>query len=123
MSANARGQSDWITAIVEQFSRRLPDPAQPLTIVARLQVKEGAQARFEAAFARARERTLNDTGVITYELNRDDVETTRFVVYERWRSLPDLEAHLRTDHIAALINVTNDVLAVPADFTVVRPVG
>lgn len=123
MGARDQASSDWIGTIIEQMSQRLRDPGQPFTIVARLQVKEGTQARFEAAFAGARERTLSDEGVITYELNRDDIETTRFVVYERWRSLSDLATHLRTDHVVALIDVTNDVLAVPAEFTVLRPVS
>jgi quinol monooxygenase YgiN len=40
--------------------------------------------------------------VLAYQLHREPNNPDAFVVYEHWRSLDDLEAHLRTAYIAAL---------------------
>jgi quinol monooxygenase YgiN len=63
--------------------------------------------RFEAAFATAIAATRDEAGMIAYDLNRDENHRTQYVVYERWRTLADLERHLRTPYIQTLIEETN----------------
>ena len=57
-----------------------------------LQVKDGLQAKFETAFAKAIKGTRKEKGSLRYDLNRDAKAPTRYLVYERWKSLKDLEA-------------------------------
>jgi quinol monooxygenase YgiN len=44
-------------------------------------------------------------------------------VYERWKSLADLEAHLRTLYITTLISETDEVLGGAPEFQVLMPAG
>ena len=50
-SASATAQEQH--PIAAQVKAELKDPAKPFTMLIRLQVKEGSQERFEAAFAKA----------------------------------------------------------------------
>jgi quinol monooxygenase YgiN len=82
--------------IFAQVKAAVKDPAKPFTLLFRLQVKEGTREMFEAAFAKANKATHIETGVLAYELNRDAEDATSYIMYERWKSLADLEAHVRT---------------------------
>src|SRR5689334_6460576 len=92
---------DDASAIAAAFGRQLKNPAMPFALMVRFQVRDGTQDEVEAAFARASTKTRSESGVIAFDLNREAGDPTRFVVYERWRTLADLEAHLRTPHVAA----------------------
>ncbi len=82
---------------------RVKDQKKPFTLVVRLTVKDGSAAKLEEAFATAAKATRAEKGCLTYDLNRDTDNETRYVVYERWKSVADLDAHLKTDHIKALL--------------------
>src|SRR5260370_25818053 len=116
-------QPDRVGGYVELFEASLNQPAKPFTIVARFSVKEGTQAKLEGAFARARAATQCEPGVIAYDLNRDTAESARYVAYERWKSLADLEFHLRTPYITKLMEEIDEVLAAAPEFNVLVPSG
>jgi|SRR5882672_573052 len=77
-------------------------------MVLRFQVQAGPQQRVRAALAAARPLTLTEPGTRLFEANRDAEDATRFVIYERWDSLRDLDKHLRTLHVAALRSMAPD---------------
>jgi quinol monooxygenase YgiN len=113
-------KDDPILAVVKP---RLKDPDRPFTLVIRVQGKEGAGERFEAAFARARRATRQEKGNLAYDLNRDAQEPARYLVYERWRSLADLEAHLRAAHVKALLAELPEVTVGAPEIQVLVPAG
>src|SRR5436190_7530117 len=85
--------------ILSFAKERVKDQKKPFTLVIRLKVKEGSATKFEETFARAARATRAEKGCIAYDLNRDSDDAARYMVYERWKSLADLEAHLNSDHI------------------------
>lgn len=93
----------------------------PFTLVSRFQIKDGAQLECEAAFAEATAATRKEPGAVAYDLSRDAKDATRYVVYERWKSLSDLAVHLRTPYITSLIATLQGILVGPADFQVLIP--
>lgn len=109
--------------IVVSVKAQLKDPARPFTMLVQLQIKDGMQEKFEAAFAKAIQGTRKEKGARAYDLNRDAKDPTRYVVYERWTSLADLEAHLKTPHITALLGELKDMLAAPVEAKVLLPAG
>jgi len=115
--------TDRVAAYIEQFRACLKDPSKPFAMLARIPIKDGTQDEFEAAFAAAIAATRSETGVLVYNLNREAADGTRYVVYERWKSLSDLEAHLRKPYIAKLMAVTDEVLAGAPEFQVLVPAG
>lgn len=121
-AATARGQADE-NPLVAQVKAEVKDPTKPFTMLIALQVKPGEEARFESAFAKAIRGTRKEKGALAYDLNRDAKDPTRYVVYERWKSVADLEAHLKTPHITALLGELKEVLAGSPELKVALPAG
>jgi autoinducer 2-degrading protein len=107
--------------IAAQVKAALKDPSKPFTLMIQLQVKDGMQEKFEAAFAKASKATHKEKGCIAYDLNRDAKDPTRFLVYERWKSLSDLQDHLKAEHTMALLGELKDLLSGPPEAKVLLP--
>jgi len=114
---------DAVSSIIAHFGVQLEDPAKPFALLVHLRFREGTQDAVSAAFARARPLSLADKGVLAYHLNQDPKDTSRFVVYERWASLADLEAHLRTPHVTTLREEFDAMIVGTPDFHVLVPAG
>ncbi|HEX6537309.1 MAG TPA: putative quinol monooxygenase [Gemmatimonadaceae bacterium] len=112
---------DDVSAIIASFGAALQDVGKPLAILAQFQVRDGTQDLVEAAFAEASVSTAEEPGVIAYQVHRERGAPTRFVVYERWRSLADLDAHLRTPYIRALRRVIDGAVVGTPEFRVLMP--
>lgn len=112
---------DDVSAIIASFGAALQDVSTPLAILAQFQVRDGMQDLVEAAFAEASVSTAEEPGVIAYQVHRERQAPTRFVVYERWRSLADLDAHLRTPYIRALRRVIDGAVVGTPEFRVLMP--
>ena len=112
-----------IHPIAAQVKADMTDPGKPFTLLFLFQVKEGTREKFEAAFAKASKATHKEKGVLTYELNRDAKDATRYVLYERWKSLADLEAHLRTPYLTALLGELNEIRVGASELHVLMPAG
>jgi quinol monooxygenase YgiN len=89
--------------VITFVKSRLKQPDKPFTLIVHVQVKEGAGKQFEAAFAKAISATRKEKGNLAYDLNRDTQDPSRYLVYERWKDLAALEAHLKTPHLKALL--------------------
>jgi quinol monooxygenase YgiN len=107
--------------ILQAFKAELHNPAEPLSVLVRFKVKEADGENVEAAFARARSLTLSEPGCRAYDLNRDPRDATKFVVYEHWRSLADLEAHFRKDYFSALRAEFNELIIGAPEFQILLP--
>jgi quinol monooxygenase YgiN len=101
----------------------LKDSTRPFTLLVHLQLKEGSGAKFEAAFAPAIKATRKEKGCLAYDLSRDTKTPTRYLIYERWRDLPALEAHLKSEHITALLREIGELLAAPPEARILLPAG
>jgi quinol monooxygenase YgiN len=109
--------------IVAMVKTSVKDAGKPFTILVHLKVKDGAGEKFEAAFAKALTETRKEKGMLAYQLNRSTKNATDYVVYERWRDVAALEAHLKTAHIQALFATVGDLLSGPPQADVLVPAG
>jgi quinol monooxygenase YgiN len=87
--------------IVAEAKASLKDPAKPFTLVVRIKVKEGAGAKFEAAYAKAAAGTRQEKGNRAYDLHRSAKAPNEYLLYERWQDLAALQTHLKAPHFAA----------------------
>lgn len=108
--------------IAAQVAAAVKDPAKPFTLVIALKVKDGSADKFEAAFGKAQKETRKEKGCLTYDLNRD-ARGGQYLIYERWKDLAALEAHLASDHIKALLGELGTVLDGQPETKVLVPVG
>jgi quinol monooxygenase YgiN len=90
---------------------KVKDPDKTFTLIIALKVKEGEGKKLEEAFAKAARATRKEKGCITYDLNYDAGDASRYLVYERWKSVDALKAHLETEHIKALLAALPELLA------------
>jgi quinol monooxygenase YgiN len=112
---------DDVSAIVGAFENQLCSRTIPFALIARFRVTEDSQARVEQAFEKAVPPTLREPGVLAYQPHRDPADAAGFVIYERWKSLDDLEAHLRTSYIADLRQEIDAVITGAPEFNLLRP--
>jgi len=113
--------NDEVGSIIAAFAAQVGDRHRSLALIARFRVRKGAGPRIEKAFAEAALQTAREAGVFAYQLHREPDNSDAFVVYERWRSLQDLEAHLRMPYIAALRAEIDTVMEGQPSFQVMLP--
>jgi quinol monooxygenase YgiN len=81
-----------------------------LNVVAVLKAKPGSESIVEKALAALVEPTRAEEGCISYELFRSASDANTFITMEAWRSQEDLDAHMRTAHIAEALQAAGDAL-------------
>ena len=96
--------------IAAQVAAAVKDTAKPFALAISLKVKDGEADKFEAAFAKALKETRKEKGCVSYDLNRDPKEAGRYLIYERWKDLSALEAHLASAHIKTLLETLGGVV-------------
>ena len=114
-------EMDEVGRIIATFEAQVGERHRPLALIARFRVRAGAGPRIEREFAKASAQTASEAGVLAYQLHREPNNPDVFVVYEHWRSLDDLEAHLRTPYIAALRAEIEAVVEGKPEFQVILP--
>jgi quinol monooxygenase YgiN len=109
--------------IITKVKDSVKDPTKPFTLVVHLQVKEDAGEKFEAACAKAVKLTRKEKGCVSYELNRNAKMPAHYLMYERWKNLDALEAHIKSEHFAALLKEIGELMAAPPEVHVLVPAG
>jgi quinol monooxygenase YgiN len=115
--------ADDVAAMIKAFGSELAHPEGRLSLLVRFEVDKDDAAKVETAFARATPPTRDEPGCILYALNRAPKAAGRFVMFEQWRSVADLEAHLRTGHFAELRTTLGELLIGTPAFEVLLPAG
>jgi quinol monooxygenase YgiN len=94
-----------------------------LNVVAVLTAKPGSEDLLEKTLKELREPSLAESGCISYELYRSAVDASAYITLEKWQSQADLEAHMKTPHIAAALGALGDALAGPPAIHPLVPVA
>ena len=92
---------------------------KPFTLIVRIDTD--APKEVIAAFRKATPKTRKEEGNKAYQLHRSADEPDTFLLYERWRSLDDLDRHLKSDYIAELLAVLEAKASI--ELKVMRPVA
>jgi len=79
-----------------------------LQVVAILPAKAGSEEIVREALTSLVEPTLAEPGCISYELFESQATPGTFVTVERWRAQSDLDAHMKTEHIAKALGVAGE---------------
>ena len=109
--------------IVALVKKQVKDTTRPFTLVVVVRAKEGEGEKLEAAFKPAIKATRKEKGCVHYELNRDTQTAGRYLLYERWKNLEGLEAHLKSDHFKKLLEDLKEVVAGAPEARVMVPAG
>lgn len=89
-----------------------------IVVVATLKTQQGQEDAAREALLELVEATHSDEGCILYSLHQGQQDRTRLTFVERWASQGDLDAHMGSDHIAAVLARADELLAEAPDIVV-----
>ncbi|QJW97916.1 putative quinol monooxygenase [Frigoriglobus tundricola] len=82
---------------------KVKDEKKPFALLVTFKVKTGNEKKFEAAFAPALVATRKEPGCVGYFLNHDPDDAGTYVMYEHFKGLPGLDAHMKEKHTQTLL--------------------
>jgi quinol monooxygenase YgiN len=77
--------------------------SEQLTIIATFRAKPGQSEELGRRLIALVEPTRAEAGCINYDLHRSSEDRDIWMFYENWRSKADLDAHVETPYLQALI--------------------
>jgi quinol monooxygenase YgiN len=76
---------------------------EQITLIATFQAKPGQNAELEKRLRALVDPTRAEPGCINYDLHRSTEEEGVWMFYENWSSQADLDTHIQTPNLQALI--------------------
>lgn len=86
-----------------------------IVVVGSLKARSGQEDATREALSGLVAPTHAEDGCILYSLHQGVADKTRFAFVERWESQEKLDAHLGSDHIAAVLARADELLSEPPD--------
>lgn len=83
---------------------------------------EGAE-QVAAELTKLADATHAEAGCLHYSLHRGLEDPNTFVTIEKWDSAESLQQHLASDHIAAALGATSELLTVPPQIVPAAPMA
>jgi quinol monooxygenase YgiN len=100
-ASQARAQEEH--PVVALIKSKVKDVKKPFAITVEFKVKAGKEKDFEAAFKPALEATRKEPGCVAYFLNRDPDHADIYTMYEQFKSVAAVDAHLKEKHTETLL--------------------
>lgn len=96
---------------------------QRVTVVAQLKAKPGMEERVRKELLEMVEKTRREHGCLNYDLHVSVDCPRTFLFYENWVSKMALEDHFQTPHLQRLRQLSEEILAEPADIKLMQMVS
>jgi quinol monooxygenase YgiN len=77
--------------------------SEPLTLIAFLRAKAGAEEELGRRLSALVEPTRQEPGCLHYQLHRSNSDQGLWVLYESWRSQTDLDQHFLKPYLTELL--------------------
>jgi quinol monooxygenase YgiN len=103
-SASADKPAEEDNAVVKMVKAKVKDPTRTFALLVTFKVKAGNEKKFEAAFVPALAATRKEPGCVAYHLNRDPDHPNTYVMYESFKGVAGLQAHLKEKHTQILLD-------------------
>ena len=92
-----------------------------VVVVGSFKAQPGKEAEAAEAFQALVEPTHSEDGCILYALHRGSDDPARLVFVERWASREALDAHLKSPHLAVVLERVEELFGDSADIVVYEP--
>jgi quinol monooxygenase YgiN len=86
-----------------------------LYIVAKFTAKPGLEEVVNKELASLLEPTRAEAGCISYDCHRSQDDPAVFVFYEVWKNREELDKHLGTPYLKALLGKVDELFSVPPE--------
>ncbi len=94
-----------------------------LNVVAVIKAKPGSEAVLQQALTALTSASREEQGCVSYELFQSASEPVAFVTVEKWRSQDDLDAHMKTPHVAEAFQAAGEVISEPPAIHPLQPIS
>lgn len=133
MSASAAAaQEEPLHPLAADVAAKLEKPGEPFVMLLEFEPKPGREDAFLAAIAEPRKMTVKEPGNLAYALSRvagergdeaeeGEPEEVEFVLYEHWKSLGALDAHLKQPYLVKFLGEVGELLSSDPEVTVCVP--
>ena len=99
--SEARAQDE--PPVVTLIKSKVKDPKQPFALFVEFKVKPGMEKEFEAAFKPCLAATRKEPGSVAYYLNRDTEHPEVYTMYEQFKNVDAIAAHMKQKHTQTLL--------------------
>jgi quinol monooxygenase YgiN len=99
--SEARAQDE--PPVVTLIKSKVKDPKQPFALFVEFKVKPGMESAFEAAFKPCLAATRKEPGSVAYYLNRDTEHPEVYTMYEQFKNVDAIAAHMKQKHTQTLL--------------------
>ena len=95
--------------------------SDPFLVIARAEVRPEARERFVAAAQDCIAATRCEHGCLAYDMHESVSQPGRFVSYESWETRADIDRHMRSPHVVALLETARACVSASPVIEVVEP--
>lgn len=88
---------------------------KPLTLVAFIRAKPGAEEELGKRLRALVEPTHQEPGCVNYDLHRSNDDPALWMLFENWRSQRDLDLHFETPYLKDFLTRADEVLGEDMD--------
>ncbi len=92
----------------------------PVTVIAMIRAQSGKEAELRELLGSLIGQTRKEVGCINYDLHEVADDPTRFVFHENWQSREDLDRHLASSHVTAVLSRAGALVAEPPKMILCR---
>jgi quinol monooxygenase YgiN len=103
LSGPAATAADEENPVIKLVKSKVKDPNKTFALLVTFKVKAGNEKKFEAAFAPCLKATRKEPGCVAYYLNRDPDHPDTYVMYESFKGVAGLDAHMKQKHTQTLL--------------------
>jgi quinol monooxygenase YgiN len=89
--------------VVTLIKSKVKDQKKPFALLVTFKAKAGNEKAIEEAFAPCLIATRKEPGCVAYILNRDTEDPTNYIMYEQFKSIDALAAHMKQKHTETLL--------------------
>jgi quinol monooxygenase YgiN len=82
---------------------------KPITVIATFQARPGKESELRTVLLGLLAPTRKETGCLNYDLHQAPDDAARFLFHENWTSKAELDAHLQTPHLKALVSRVDEL--------------
>ena len=122
-TASSLFAADEENPIVTLVKSKVKDKSKPFSMLVTLKVKAGQEKALEEAFGPCVAATRKEPGCVAYQLNRDLDHPNVYVMFEHFKSVPAIEEHAKSKHVAALLEKILPLLEAPPEAKILGVIG
>jgi quinol monooxygenase YgiN len=91
---------------------------KPVIVYGRFKAKPGKEDELRQSLIDLIAPTRQEAGCISYEMHQQPQDAAQFMSYEIWRSQTDIDQHMQTPYVAAVVARAEEMIELPFELSI-----